>query len=250
MSKRSRSSARDALGRPRPSVTADEQLFTSPVDPAAAAFTQTDPWRALRILGEFVEGFDELADVGACVTIFGSARAKPEDATYELARQTARLLGEQGFAIMTGAGPGIMEAANRGARESGTLSIGLNIELPLEQGANEYLDRVVNFRYFFVRKTMLAKYSLAFVCFPGGFGTMDEMFESLTLIQTGKIRDMPVVLVGSEYWGGLIDWLRERVVREGKISPEDLGLYHLTDEPAEVVRIISEAKERMEAQPA
>jgi uncharacterized protein (TIGR00730 family) len=248
MSKRSKSSASEPLGRPRPSVTADEQLFTSPVEPAAAAFTQTDPWRALRILGEFVEGFDELADVGACVTIFGSARAQPEDSTYQLARETARLLGEQGFAIMTGAGPGIMEAANRGARESGTLSIGLNIELPLEQGANEYLDRVVNFRYFFVRKTMLAKYSLAFVCFPGGFGTMDEMFESLTLIQTGKVRDMPVVLVGSEYWGGLIEWLRERVAREGKISPEDLGLYYLTDDPAEVVRIIEEAKERMEAQ--
>ena len=246
MSKPSKYSQGESLKRPRPSVTADEQLFTSPVEPAHAAFTQTDPWRALRILGEFVEGFDELADVGACVTVFGSARAEPGDSMYELARETARLLGQQGFAIMTGAGSGIMEAANRGAREAGTLSIGLNIELPMEQGANAYLDRVVNFRYFFVRKTMLAKYSLAFVCFPGGYGTMDEMFESLTLIQTGKIRDMPVVLVGSEYWSGLLDWLRERVFKEGKISPEDLDLYRVTDDPAEVVRIVSSAKERME----
>ncbi|NIM52524.1 MAG: TIGR00730 family Rossman fold protein [Gemmatimonadales bacterium] len=248
MSKRSKHSEPESRGRPRISVTADEQLFTSPVAPEHAAFTQTDPWRALRILGEFVEGFDELADVGACVTIFGSARAKPGDSTYELASETARLLGQQGFAIMTGAGPGIMEAANKGAREAGTLSIGLNIELPEEQGANGYLDRVVNFRYFFVRKTMLAKYSLAFICFPGGFGTMDELFESLTLIQTGKVRDMPVVLVGSEYWRGLLDWLRDRVAHEGKISKEDLDLYHVTDDPKEVVRIISDAKERMAAQ--
>jgi uncharacterized protein (TIGR00730 family) len=248
MSRQSKSSQGESAKRPRPAVTADEELFTSPVEPAHAAFTRTDPWRALRILGEFVEGFDELADVGACVTIFGSARAKPKDPTYQLARETARRLGQQGFAIMTGAGPGIMEAANWGAREADTLSIGLNIELPQEQGANEYLDRVVNFRYFFVRKTMLAKYSLAFVCFPGGFGTMDEMFESLTLIQTGKIRDMPVVLVGSEYWNGLLDWLRERVAADGKISPEDLELYHVTDDPEEVVRIISDAKERREAE--
>ncbi len=251
MPRRSKSSNPDPPKKPRvPAVTADEQLFALPLAPERDAFTHTDPWRALRILGEFVEGFDELADVGAAVTVFGSARAKPDDPMYALATETTRLLGEHGFAIVTGAGPGIMEAANMGAREAGTLSIGLNIELPEEQGANGYLDRLVDFRYFFVRKTMFAKYSLAFICFPGGFGTLDELFESLTLIQTRKIRDMPVVMVGSDYWRGLMGWLTDVVQHEGKISPEDLILAHVTDDPNEVLRIVMDARARLEEQPA
>jgi len=247
MPKRSKPSPADQTDEQRRAqfVTADERLFAVPLKPEPA-FKHADPWRALRILGEFVEGFDELADVGAAVAVFGSARSKPDDPMYQLATETARRLGERGFAIITGAGPGIMEAANKGAHEAGTLSIGLNIELPMEQGANEYLDRLVDFRYFFVRKTMFAKYSLAFICFPGGFGTLDEMFESLTLIQTEKIRDMPVILVGSEYWAGLRQWLEQVVRQEGKISPEDLDLFHVTDDPEEVVRIVGEARRRLE----
>jgi uncharacterized protein (TIGR00730 family) len=247
MPKRSKSSETDEQAQLRHAmrVTADERLFAVPLKPEPE-FKHADPWRALRILGEFVEGFDELADVGAAVSIFGSARAKPEDPMYELATETARLLGDQGFAIITGAGGGIMEAANKGAREAGTLSIGLNIELPEEQGANQYLDRLVDFRYFFVRKTMFAKYSLAFICFPGGFGTLDETFESLTLIQTAKIRHMPVVLVGSEYWKGLRQWLVDVVLEGGKISPGDLDLFHVTDDPEEVADIVKKARRRLE----
>ena len=213
MPKRSKPSETEEQARQRHAlrVTADERLFAVPLKPEPD-FKHADPWRALRILGEFVEGFDELADVGAAISIFGSARARPDDPMYQLATETARLLGDKGFAIITGAGGGIMEAANKGAREAGTLSIGLNIELPEEQGANQYLDRLVDFRYFFVRKTMFAKYSLAFLCFPGGFGTLDETFESLTLIQTAKIRNMPVVLVGVEYWKGLRQWLEDVVL--------------------------------------
>jgi uncharacterized protein (TIGR00730 family) len=247
MPKRSKSSETEEQARQRHAlrVTADERLFAVPLKPEPE-FKHADPWRALRILGEFVEGFDELADVGAAVSIFGSARAQPDDPMYRLATDTARLLGDQGFAIITGAGGGIMEAANKGAREAGTLSIGLNIELPEEQGANEYLDRLVDFRYFFVRKTMFAKYSLAFLCFPGGFGTLDETFESLTLIQTAKIRNMPVVLVGTEYWKGLRQWLEDVVLGSGKISPGDLDLFHVTDDPQEVVSIVSKARRRLE----
>jgi hypothetical protein len=192
-------------------------------------------------MGEFVDGFDELADVGKAVSIFGSARAKLDDEMFSLAQRTAECLGKAGFAIITGAGPGIMEAANHGARDAGALSIGLNIELPHEQGANPYLDRVVNFRYFFVRKTMLVKYSSAFVFFPGGFGTLDELFESLTLLQTGKIKDTPIVLVGSSYWDPLIEWLRDRVAEEGKISPRDLDRFVVLDDPETVARFISAA---------
>jgi uncharacterized protein (TIGR00730 family) len=227
--------------RPSGRVTADERLLEAPRLPELRSFTDTDPWRVLRILGEFVEGFEELADIRGAVSIFGSARTPPDDPMYALATATARLLGDAGFPVVTGAGPGIMEAANRGAREAGTLSIGLNIELPSEQGANPYLDRVVNFRYFFVRKTMLVKYSCAFVYFPGGFGTMDELFESLTLVQTGKIWNTPIILVGSSYWQPLIAWLTERVAGEAKISPEDLHLFHVVDDPAEVVRIVLDA---------
>ncbi len=226
------------------SVTADEELFEAPRVDEGRLFTHTDPWRVLRIFGEFVAGFDELADVRAAVSIFGSSRATRDDPTYQLATETARLLGERGFAIITGAGPGIMEAANRGARDSKALSVGLNIEVPHEQYPNPYVDRLVNFRYFFVRKTMLVKYSSAFIFLPGGFGTLDELFEALTLMQTGKIRDMPVVLLGAEYWRGLIEWLTDPVAARGKIGDADLQLFHVTDSPERVVEIVVEGWRR------
>src|SRR5713226_6675694 len=185
---------------PRSPLTEDEQLLTPPqVVPIErrASFTSTDPWRVLRIMGEFVEGFDTLSDIRNAVTIFGSARTPEGDPYYAAARETSRMLAKEGFAIITGGGPGIMEAANRGAQEGGGLSIGCNIELPHEQGLNPYVDLGIEFRYFFARKTMFVKYADAFVIMPGGFGTLDELFESLTLIQTGKIRDFPVVLVGT-----------------------------------------------------
>jgi uncharacterized protein (TIGR00730 family) len=207
-------------------------------------FTRTDTWRVLRIMGEFIEGFDTLAAVDKGVAIFGSARIAPDDPQYELARETARRLAEAGFAIITGAGPGIMEAANRGARDGGGLSIGCNIELPFEQGANPYVDTLINFRYFFVRKTMFVKYSDAFIIFPGGFGTLDELFEALTLIQTGKIYQFPVVLVGRHYWAGLIRWLHSRVLLEKKISPGDLDLMLITDDPAEAAGFVIRAQEQ------
>ena len=217
-------------------VTEDEKLLQQPgprID-----FTRTDPWRVMRIMGEFIEGFDTLASVDKAVTIFGSARIGPDDAHYEAATETARLLAEAGFAIITGAGPGIMEAANKGARIGGGRSIGCNIELPFEQGSNPYVDTLVNFRYFFVRKTMFIKYSVAFVIFPGGFGTLDELFEALTLIQTGKIYRFPVILFGRYYWAGLLRWLQARVLTEGKISEGDLDLMLVTDDPAEAVHAI------------
>jgi uncharacterized protein (TIGR00730 family) len=228
---------RDAAERiGKPTATEDEQfLERKPVRPA---FVDSDPWRALRILSEFVEGFDALAAVGPAVTIFGSARIPETDPVYELARTIARRLAETGFAIITGGGPGVMEAANRGCREGGALSVGCNIELPQEQGLNRYVDLGVEFRYFFARKTMFVKYADAFVILPGGFGTLDELFESLTLIQTGKVRDFPVVLVGTTYWQGLIDWMRDVQVPAGAISEGDLALLQLTDDPEEVVRIV------------
>lgn len=196
-------------------------------------FRTTDPWRVMRIQAEFVEGFDTLASIEKGVTIFGSARTGPDDPQYAAAQETARLLAEAGFSIITGAGPGIMEAANRGAKQGGGHSVGCNIELPFEQGANPYVDTLVNFRYFFVRKTMFIKYSVGFVIFPGGFGTLDELFEALTLIQTGKISQFPVVLFGRHYWAGLVRWLQARVLGERKISPGDLDLMLVTDDPRE-----------------
>jgi uncharacterized protein (TIGR00730 family) len=234
-------------GPKRPS-TADAQLFLSP--PVAAerqSFTSTDPWRVLRIMGEFVEGFDELSDLHSAVTVFGSARVREDDPWYAAARETGRLLGEAGFAVITGGGPGIMEAANRGARDAGAMSVGLNIELPHEQHVNPYVDREINFRYFFVRKTMFVKYSRAFVVFPGGFGTLDEMFEALTLIQTRKVENFKVVLMGQAYWAGLLEWLRHRVATEGKIDVEDIDLLHLTEEPGEAVRVIVDAEQASRA---
>ncbi|OLC47969.1 MAG: Rossman fold protein, TIGR00730 family [Gemmatimonadetes bacterium 13_1_40CM_4_69_5] len=231
-------------GSPHTAVTEDERLLQIPSDERRTSFTHTDPWRVLRIMGEFVEGFDTLSDVRNAVTVFGSARTKPGDPYYEKAVETGRLLAQEGFAIITGGGPGIMEAANRGAQDGNGLSIGCNIELPFEQGTNPYVERAINFRYFFVRKTMFVKYSTAFVVFPGGFGTMDELFEALTLIQTGKVKNFPVVLFGGSYWQGLAEWLRERVAGEGKIDTKDLELLHVTDDPREALQRIMQARER------
>jgi hypothetical protein len=207
------------------------------------ALRKTDPWRVLRIMAEFVEGFEKLGDIQDAVAIFGSARVLPDDRYYQLAVTTARLLAGAGFPIITGGGPGIMEAANLGAVEGDGLSIGCNIELPHEQGTNAYVRRSMYFRFFFVRKTMFAKYSMAFVVFPGGYGTMDELFEALTLIQTGKVSSFPVVLVGKDYWSGLVEWLRTTMAADGKVAPEDLNLFHVTDDPEEVLRIIQRAKQ-------
>jgi uncharacterized protein (TIGR00730 family) len=217
-------------------VTEDEKLLQQSSPPLD--FTRTDPWRVMRIMGEFIEGFDTLASVDKAVTIFGSARIGPEDPHYDAAVETARLLAKAGFAVITGAGPGIMEASNKGAKLGGGRSIGCNIELPFEQGANPYVDTLVNFKYFFVRKTMFIKYSVAFVIFPGGFGTLDELFEALTLIQTGKIYRFPVILFGRYYWAGLLRWLQTRVLGEGKISEGDLDLVLVTDDPAEAAQAV------------
>jgi hypothetical protein len=219
--------------------TEDEKLLGSPVA-ERPAFLETDTWRTLRILSEFVEGFEALAGVGPAVAVFGSARTPEGHPTYELARRIGAQLAEAGFAVITGGGPGTMEGANRGAHEAGGLSIGCNIELPHEQHLNPYVDLSVEFHYFFARKTMFVKYSDAFVILPGGFGTLDELFESLTLIQTGKIRHFPVVLVGRAYWDGLLRWMRESQLAEGAITEADLGLLRVTDDPVEVVSIITE----------
>src|SRR5436309_6021570 len=196
-------------------VTQDEQLLETPKHDEV---THTDTWRVFRIMGEFVEGFDDLATISRGVSIFGSARTQPDNPQYKAAQETAALLARAGFAVITGGGPGIMEAANRGAFEAGGLSIGCNIELPFEQKANPYLTRSLTFKYFFVRKTMFVKYSTAFLIFPGGFGTLDELFESLTLIQTKKIRNFPVVLFGTEYWGPMMKWISDLLLSEGKIT--------------------------------
>ncbi len=219
--------------------TQDEQLLETP---RADEFTHTDTWRVFRIMGEFVEGFDEFATLTRGVSIFGSARTLPEDHYYKAAQETAALLVQAGFAVITGGGPGIMEAANRGAFEAGGLSVGCNIELPFEQSPNPYQTRSVTFRYFFVRKMMFVKYSLGFIIFPGGFGTLDELFEALTLIQTQKIRNFPVVLFGSVYWKKLWDWIEEVALKEGKVSEKDLKLLHVTDSPAEVVRLVVDSQ--------
>jgi uncharacterized protein (TIGR00730 family) len=217
--------------------TEDEKLFERT---SSSSFLDTDPWRALRILAEFVEGFDAMAAVGPAVTVFGSARAPAGSPGYELARAIGRQLAEAGYAVITGGGPGVMEAANRGCREAGGLSVGCNIELPAEQGVNPYVDLGVEFRYFFVRKVMFVKYADAFVILPGGFGTLDELFEALTLIQTDKVRHFPVILVGTDYWRGLLDWVRSQPMAVGAVGPLDLELLVVTDDPAEVVRIITE----------
>ena len=205
-----------------------------------------DAWRLFKILSEFVEGFDTLAAVPPAVTFFGSARAGEGDWEYDAARELASMLASDDCAIITGGGPGVMEAANRGAQEANGVSIGLNIEIPFEQQPNPYIDKLITFRYFFVRKVMFVKYSIAFVIFPGGFGTMDELFEALTLIQTHKIKPFPVYMVGKDYWSGLIDWVRTRMLGEGKISPEDLDILHIVDSHEEVLKGIRHIRHELD----
>jgi hypothetical protein len=225
-------------GRHVPKTTTDQRLldWRGPSD-----WVHTDPWRVLRIQAEFVEGFGLLAELGTAVSVFGSARTLPGSREYELAEQIGFGLAQAGYAVITGGGPGVMEAANKGAMGAGGASVGLGIELPMEQGINEYVEIGIEFRYFFVRKTVFVKYSQAFVFLPGGFGTLDELFEAVTLVQTGKITRFPIVLVGSEYWKGLHSWITDTVLADGKISPADPGLIQVCDDPADVVRIITEA---------
>jgi hypothetical protein len=225
-------------GDQRTGSTTDQRLLDSrgPSD-----WVHTDPWRVLRIQAEFVEGFGALAEVPRAVTVFGSARTKPDHPEYELGRKIGAALAGAGFATITGGGPGAMEAVNRGASEAGGLSIGLGIELPFEQGMNRWVDLGVNFRYFFARKTMFIKYSQAFICLPGGFGTLDELFEALTLVQNKKVTKFPVVLFGRSYWGGLYDWIASTLVAEGKISEADLGLLHITDDVDDAVRVVQDS---------
>ncbi|OLE52520.1 MAG: Rossman fold protein, TIGR00730 family [Acidobacteria bacterium 13_1_20CM_3_53_8] len=220
---------------PPPRTTQDEQLLETPKHDE---FTHTDTWRVFRIMGEFVEGFDDLAHISRGVAIFGSARTPQDHPQYNVARETAALLARAGFAVITGGGPGIMEAANRGAFEAGGISVGCNIELPMEQKPNDYLTTYLKFKYFFVRKTMFVKYSNAFIIFPGGFGTLDELYEALTLIQTRKIRDFPVILFDKKFWGGMVEWIKNMMLAEKKITENDLRLLHLTDSPEEVVEIV------------
>jgi uncharacterized protein (TIGR00730 family) len=228
-------------GKHIPKTTTDQRLLDlrGPSD-----WVHTDPWRVLRIQAEFVEGFGLLSELGPAVTVFGSARTRPDSPDYERAQQIGTGLAEAGYAVITGGGPGIMEAANKGAVSAGGVSVGLGIELPLEQGLNEYVDIGLEFRYFFVRKTVFIKYSQAFVVLPGGYGTLDELFEALTLVQTGKITKFPIVLVNREYWSGLISWLHETLLADGKISAADPDLFRLADDPAEVVKIITDAHRR------
>ena len=223
-----------------PPTTTDQRLLDTQGE---SDWVHTDPWRVLRIQAEFVEGFGALAGLGPAVSIFGSARTRPSEPEYQQAHDLAAKVAEAGFAVITGGGPGVMEAANKGAYDAGGTSVGLGIELPFESGMNPYVDIGVNFRYFFARKTMFVKYAQAFVVFPGGFGTLDELFESLTLVQTGKVTSFPVVLVGTAYWGGLFGWLRDTMLATGRVSAQDLELVHITDDLDEVVRIILAAQE-------
>jgi uncharacterized protein (TIGR00730 family) len=227
--------------------TEDERLLASRERPA---FLDSDPWRSLRILSEFVEGFDALAAVGKAVTIFGSARTHEDDPYYGKACELAGLLAKEGFAVITGGGPGIMEAANRGCHEAGGLSIGCNIELPHEQSVNQYVDLGVEFRYFFARKVMFVKYADGFAIFPGGFGTLDELFESLTLIQTGKIRHFPLVLIGVDYWTGLLEWLRREAVSRGAIEILDVEMMRCTDDMSEACAWLTAGSTRRAAETA
>ena len=215
--------------------TQDERLLETP---HADEFLHTDTWRVFRIMGEFVQGFEDLAHIMNGVAVFGSARTPPDDPEYRAAQETGALLARAGYSVITGGGPGIMEAANRGAFEAGGTSVGCNIELPHEQKSNDYLTLSLKFKYFFVRKMMFVKYSDAFIIFPGGFGTLDELFEALTLIQTRKIHNFPVVLYGSKYWQEMLNWLRGPMLAEGKIVEEDFRRLHVTDSPSEIVQIV------------
>lgn len=221
-----------------PATTTDQRLLDrrGPSD-----WVHTDPWRVMRIQAEFVEGFGLLAELGIAVSVFGSARSSRESPEYKVASDIAAGLVQAGYAVITGGGPGIMEAANKGAAEAGGVSVGLGIELPMETGLNDYVNVGVEFRYFFVRKTVFVKYSQAFVVLPGGYGTMDELFEALTLVATGKITMFPIVLVGSEYWAPLLDWLKNAMLDRGYIGASELALLRVADDPEEVVKIIKEA---------
>jgi uncharacterized protein (TIGR00730 family) len=228
-----------------PGSTADQRLLDSR---GRGDWRTRDAWRALRILSEFVEGFETLAELPPAVSVFGSARSKPGSPEWDLAERLGAALARAGYAVITGGGPGVMEAANKGCADADGLSVGLGIELPFEQGINEWVDVGIDFRYFFVRKTMFVKYAQAFVVLPGGFGTMDELFEALTLVQTKKVTRFPVVLMGTWYWQGLIDWLRDTMAAEGKIGPEDLNLFCLTDNVEEAVNYIVTADEALAAE--
>jgi uncharacterized protein (TIGR00730 family) len=226
--------------RPERKPTEDRKLL-APKPYADTSFLDNDAWRALRIMGEFVEGFDSLAELGPAVTIFGSARVKPSDPTYKAAEQLGAMFAKRGITVITGGGPGIMEAANKGAAEAGGVSVGLGIELPHEQGINKYCNLALNFRYFFVRKTMFVKYAQGYVIFPGGFGTFDELFEALTLVQTGKIDHFPVILWGTKYWQPLVDWLADPVASKAMIAPSDLKLFRVTDDNAMALKWIEDS---------
>jgi len=225
-------------GKQIPPTTTDQRLLDrrGPSD-----WVHTDPWRVMRIQAEFVEGFGLLAELGPAVSVFGSARTARGSFEYETAERIASGLAQAGYAVITGGGPGIMEAANKGATQAGGLSVGLGIELPREMGLNEYVDVGLEFRYFFVRKTCFIKYSQAFVVLPGGFGTMDELFEALTLVATGKVTKFPIVLVGQQYWAGLLSWIKDTMLARANIGPDELALLSLADKPDEVVEIIREA---------
>lgn len=224
--------------RSKEPTTTDQRLLDSR---GPSAWVHTDPWRVMRIQAEFVEGFGALAELPKAVTVFGSARTHRDHPEYAMGRALGAALAHAGFAVITGGGPGTMEAVNRGVSEAGGLSVGLGIELPFEQGLNPWVDLGINFRYFFTRKTMFIKYAQAFVCLPGGFGTLDELFEALTLVQNKKVTKFPVVLVGCSYWSGLLNWLADTVAAQGKIRKEELGLLHVTDDIDEVVRLVGES---------
>jgi uncharacterized protein (TIGR00730 family) len=234
--------------RPPIRATEDRKFLQKPQ--LDLTFLESDAWRALRIMGEFVEGFDSLAPLGTAITVFGSARTSPRDPMYQAAELLGRRLAETGFTVITGGGPGIMEAANKGCKEAGGISVGCTIELPHEQAANPYCDIAINFRYFFVRKTMFVKYAQGFVIFPGGYGTLDELFEALTLVQTGKIEHFPIVLFGGDYWRGLLEWIGDRLAAERKIDPVDMNLVQLTDDVEEVVSLMIRAARREAAERA
>lgn len=218
-----------------PKSTTDARLLAPDQD---SSWVHSDPWRVMRIQAEFVEGFGALADLGPAVSVFGSARTHEEDPAYKLAVEIGKTLVENDFAVITGGGPGIMEAANLGAVEAKGVSVGLGIELPFEQGMNDHVDLGINFRYFFIRKTMFVKYSLGFVVLPGGFGTLDELFEALTLVQTHKVRSFPIVLVGRDYWQGLVDWIKNTQLAAGMISPQDLDLISVVDTAEEAIEAV------------
>jgi uncharacterized protein (TIGR00730 family) len=222
-------------GAQHPGTTTDQRLLESRSE---TDWVHTDPWRVLRIQAEFVDGFGTLAELGPATCVFGSARTRPDNPLYAAAEQIAARLVQAGQAVITGGGPGIMEAANKGAAQAGGVSVGLGIELPFESGLNPYVNLGVNFRYFFVRKTMFVKYAQGFIVLPGGFGTLDELFEALTLVQTRKVTSFPVVLFGSAYWAGLVDWLRESALEQGAVSPPDLEMFTVTDDVDEAVATV------------